>query len=245
MRKGWGIAVAVALALTVPLVASAQGATRARRAGQRADGVPGRGGPAAAAATNTGDVVALAGPNVVGIEPNGKQKPFAGDDLRRRRSASRSGSPTTRTTSSTRRSPERLRRRPSGAPGILKISANGKRRRRSRARRAWWRPTASGLDSATGYLYVTDIFGNAIWRFTPGRLRAALDVDRDEPAAGAARRRQGLQQRRLRLDREREDPEDPDQPQRQRRHATVWAQVTIPASSSTTWCSTTAPATST
>jgi sugar lactone lactonase YvrE len=31
-----------------------------------------------------------------------------------------------------------------------------------------------GLDSATGYLYVTDIFGGAIWRVTPGGGSAQL-----------------------------------------------------------------------
>ena len=38
-----------------------------------------------------------------------------------------------------------------------------------------------GLDEATGAMYVTDIFGNGIWRFTPGwGAAAAVDVSRDK-----------------------------------------------------------------
>jgi hypothetical protein len=62
----------------------------------------------------------------------------------------------------------------SGTPGILKISANGKNFTPVPGSEGMVAADGMGLDSATGYLYVTDIFGGAIWRVTPGGGSAQL-----------------------------------------------------------------------
>ena len=107
------------------------------------------------------------GREVVSVGPNGKQKPFAvtisggafgipiGIAYDRNHSSTRRSRSLRAAAIGRARDPEDQRERQD-------------RRRRCRARRAWSQPTASGLDSATGNMYVTDIFGNAIWRITPG-----------------------------------------------------------------------------
>jgi hypothetical protein len=125
------------------------------------------GGPTATAATNTGDVLALAGPNIVSINPNGAQNPFpttitggafgiaigiAYDKNHQLYAAlpGAFGPPAT------------------GAPGVLRISANGKQTTPVPGSEGMVAADGFGLDSATGNLYVTDIYGNGIWRITPG-----------------------------------------------------------------------------
>jgi hypothetical protein len=124
------------------------------------------GGPAAAAATNDGDVVALAGPQIVGVNPDGKQNPIPltisggafgipigiAYDSRHQLYAALPGS---------------FGPQPSGAPGVLKISANGKTATPVPGSEGMVAADGFGLDSSTGNLYVTDIYGNAIWRITP------------------------------------------------------------------------------
>ena len=169
------------------------------------------GSPAAVAATNTGDVVALAGTNVVRVGPNGQQKTLDDDPggafgipvgiaLRRVPSAVRGG-------------PDVVRAAASGGRGSLKISANGKQRTPVPGSEGMIAPDGFGLDSATGNMYATDIFGNSIWRFTSAVSGAALDFGRDESPARFSRTASRCSNNAVpRLDRGREDPEDPDQP---------------------------------
>src|SRR4051794_13992904 len=77
MRRGRRLAVVVALLLVVLFVAAAQGANRPGvQISVLTKFAPGN-GPAAVAATNQGDVAALAGSNVVSVGPNGQQKVLA------------------------------------------------------------------------------------------------------------------------------------------------------------------------
>jgi hypothetical protein len=126
---------------------------------------PAGGGPTAAAATNNGDVVALAGVHVVAVNPNGKQNPFA---------VTISGGPFGFPVGTAYDGNQQLYAAligsfgplPSGAPGVFKISANGKKTTPVPGSEGMVAADGFGLDSATGNLYVTDIFGNAIWRIT-------------------------------------------------------------------------------
>jgi hypothetical protein len=127
------------------------------------------GRPAAAAATNMGDVVVPAAPGkIVSVGPNGQQKAFPvtlpggafgigpigiAYDLHHQLYAAL---------------PAAFGPPPSGTPGILKISSNGKGFTPVPGSEGMVAADGMGLDSATGYLYVTDIFGGAIWRVTPG-----------------------------------------------------------------------------
>jgi hypothetical protein len=135
---------------------------------------PADAGPASAAATNTGDVVVPAGRKIVRIGPRGKQKAFpvtlpAGAfgigpigiayDLHHQLYVAL---------------PAALAPPASGTPGILKISANGKEATPVPGSEGMVAADGMGLDAATGYLYVTDIFGSAIWRVTPGGGSAEL-----------------------------------------------------------------------
>src|SRR5439155_17989115 len=166
MRRGWGVAAFGTMCVLLAFVASAQGST----AGQNVrvsvlTAFPAGGGPAAAAATGYDDVVALAGTQVVAVNPNGKQSPFAvtisggafgfpigiAYDKNDRLYAALPGS---------------FGPQPSGAPGVLKISANGKSTTPVPGSEGMVAADGFGLDSSTGNLYVTDIFGNAIWRIT-------------------------------------------------------------------------------
>jgi hypothetical protein len=120
--------------------------------------------PVAVAATNMGDVVAVAGSKVVSIAPNGRQKllttisggafgsaiGIAYDKFHRLHAAlPQSMAPPARGT-------------------ILSVSANGRRLTPVPGSEGMVAPDGFGLDSATGDLYVTDIFGNGLWRVTPG-----------------------------------------------------------------------------
>ncbi len=136
---------------------------------------PAGGGPAAAAATNTGDVVVPAAPGkIVSVGPNGQQKAFSvtlpggafgigpigiAYDLHHQLYTAL---------------PAAFGPPASGTPGILKISSNGKSFTPVPGSEGMVAADGMGLDSATGYLYVTDIFGGAIWRVTPGGGSAQL-----------------------------------------------------------------------
>lgn len=135
---------------------------------------PADGAPTTAAATNTGDVVALAARKIVRVGPNGQQKAFpvtlpagafgigpigAAYDLHHVLYVAL---------------PAAFGPPPSGTPGVLRISANGKQATPVPGSEGMVAADGMGLDSATGYLYVTDIFGSAIWRVTPGGSSAQL-----------------------------------------------------------------------
>ena len=132
-------------------------------------------GPASAAATNTGDVVVPAAPGkIVSVGPHGQQKAFPATlpggafgigpiglayDLHHQLYAAL---------------PAAFGPPASGTPGVLKISANGKSFTPVPGSEGMVAADGMGLDPVTGYLYVTDIFGGAIWRVTPGGGSAEL-----------------------------------------------------------------------
>jgi hypothetical protein len=116
-------------------------------------------GPAAAAATNTGDVVALVGPNLISVGPNGQQK----QKIEATISGGLFGIPIGVAYDKVHQLYVALPE----APGtILKISPNGKQATPVPGSEGMVAPDGFGLDSATGNMYVTDIFGNGIWRIT-------------------------------------------------------------------------------
>jgi sugar lactone lactonase YvrE len=120
-------------------------------------------GPAAVAATNTGDVVALVGTNVVRIGPDGKQTP-----LPTTISGGAFGIPIGIAYDSSHQLyaalPGAFAPPPSGPAGVLKLSSNGKTTTSVAGSEGMVAADGFGLDSATGDLYVTDIFGHGIWR---------------------------------------------------------------------------------
>jgi hypothetical protein len=136
---------------------------------------PAGAGPASAAATNTGDVVVPAAPGrIVEVGPNGKQTPeavtlpggafgigpigIAYDSHHQLYAAL----------------PNAFGPPASGAPGVLKISSNGKSYTAVPGSQGMVAADGMGLDSASGFLYVTDIFGGALWRVAPGGGSAAM-----------------------------------------------------------------------
>jgi hypothetical protein len=118
--------------------------------------------PGTVAATNTGDVVAAAGPNVVSVGPNGQQRVLATI------AGGAFGGPIGLAYDGFHRLyaaiPQSFGPPPQGT--ILKISPNGQTAPVPGSE-GMVAPDGFGLDSATGDLYVTDIFGNGIWRITP------------------------------------------------------------------------------
>jgi hypothetical protein len=165
MRRGWGAAAFATMFAVLAFVASAQGSTGQNVEVSVLTAFPAGGGPSAAAATNSGDVVTLAGPQVVGVNPNGRQNPFPlaisggafgfpigiAYDANHQLFAALPGS---------------FGPNPSGPPGVLKISANGESTTPVPGSEGMVAADGFGLDSSTGNLYVTDIFGNGIWRIT-------------------------------------------------------------------------------
>jgi len=116
-------------------------------------------GPAAVAATNTGDVVAIAGTSIVSVGPNGQQKPLTTI------SGGLFGIPIGIAYDKFHQLYVAL---PSGAGTILKISPNGNQVTPVPGSEGMVAPDGFGLDAATGDMYATDIFGNGIWRFASG-----------------------------------------------------------------------------
>src|SRR4051794_26601061 len=117
-------------------------------------------GPAAVAATNQGDVVTLAGSSVVSVGPNGQQKTLTsipggafgipigiGYDKSHQLCVAL---------------PESFG--PPAAGTVLTVSPNGKQTAAVPGSEGMIAPDGFGLDSSTGDLYVTDIYGNSIWR---------------------------------------------------------------------------------
>jgi hypothetical protein len=142
-------------------------------------------GPAGAAATNTGDVVALAARKIVRVGPAGQQSPFpvtlpagafgigpigAAYDLHHQLYVA---------------SLEAFPAPSTGNPGILKVSSNGKQATGVPGSEGMLGADGMGLDPVTGYIYVTDISGGAIWRVAPGGGSAALwTSNADNPILG-------------------------------------------------------------
>src|SRR5436309_824245 len=74
MRRWFSLAAMTVLVVSASVaVASAQGAAPGVQVSVLTTFAPGN-GPSAVAATNTGDVVAAAGPNLISVGPNGQQK---------------------------------------------------------------------------------------------------------------------------------------------------------------------------
>jgi hypothetical protein len=176
MRWRAGLSALVFASLVLVLGASAQAASRAAPGVQVSvlSEFPAGGAPVSAAATNTGDVVVPAARKIVRVGPDGQQKPFPvvlpggafgigpigiAYDLHHQLYVAL---------------PAAFGPPPSGTPGILKISANGKQATPVPGSEGMVAADGMGLDSATGYLYVTDIFGSAIWRVTPSGGSAQL-----------------------------------------------------------------------
>ena len=169
MRWGGGLAAFAVASVLLVAVASAQGAPPTGSSVQISvlTTFPLGGGPSATAATNTGDVLALAGPSIVGINPNGKQNPFP-TTITGGAFGFAIGIAYDRNHQLYAALPGSFGPAPSGAPGVLRISANGKQTTPVPGSNGMVAADGFGLDSATGNLYVTDIFGNGIWRITPG-----------------------------------------------------------------------------
>jgi hypothetical protein len=123
--------------------------------------------PTAIAATNQGDVTALAGANVVSVGPTGKQNPLA-TTISGGAFGIAIGIAYDKSHHLYAALPGSFGPPPSGAPGLLAISANGKQTSPVPGSEGMVAADGFGLDSSTGTMYVTDIFGNGIWRFTPG-----------------------------------------------------------------------------
>jgi hypothetical protein len=117
--------------------------------------------PTSVAATNTDDVVALAGPNIVSVGPNGQQKQalatvsggafgvgigIAYDSFHRLVVAF----------------PQSFGPPPQGI--ILSVNPNGKQVAPVPGSQGMVAPDGFGVDPATGDVYATDIFGNSLWR---------------------------------------------------------------------------------
>lgn len=162
--------------LVLVLVASAQGARLAAPGVQVSvlSVFPAGGAPTSAAATNTGDVVVPAARKIVRVGPNGQQKTFAVTLPAGAFGIGPIGIAYDRHHQLYVALPAALAPPPSGTPGILKISANGKEATAVPGSEGMVAADGMGLDAATGYLYVTDIFGGAIWRVAPGGGSAEL-----------------------------------------------------------------------
>jgi len=159
MRRWFGLAaIAVLLVSALVGVTAAQGAAPGVQVSVLTQFVGT--GPAAAAATNTGDVVALVGPNLISVGPNGQQKQKIAATI----SGGLFGIPIGVAYDKFHQLYVAL---PESQGTILKISPNGKQATPVPGSEGMVAPDGFGLDSETGNLYVTDIFGNSIWRITP------------------------------------------------------------------------------
>jgi hypothetical protein len=166
MKRGRGAAALAAICVVLGFVASAQGSTGQHVQVSVLTAFPVTAGPSAAAATNNGDVVALAGTHPIAVNPSGKQNPF-GVTISGGAFGFPIGIAYDRNHQLYAALPGSFGPAPSGAPGVLKISANGKSATPVPGSEGMVAADGFGLDSSTGNLYVTDIFGNAIWRITP------------------------------------------------------------------------------
>ena len=168
MRRGSRPLAASIAGMVLAFVGSAQGAPNAQSVQISVLTQFASTGPAAVAATSTGDVVALVGPSLISIGPNGQQKQkipvtVAGGAF---------GIPIGIAYDSFHQLyvalPGAFLPPPTGAPGVLKITPDGKWTTTVPGSEGMVAADGFGLDEATGTMYVTDIFGNGIWRFAPG-----------------------------------------------------------------------------
>lgn len=123
---------------------------------------PGTAGPSSVAATNQGDVTALWGTNIVSVGPQGQQKQLGtyspgafGEAIGIAYGANHQLYAA---------NPESLG--PPAEGTVLRILPNGTTATVPGSD-GMIAPDGFGLDSATGYTYATDIYGNAIWRISP------------------------------------------------------------------------------
>jgi hypothetical protein len=124
--------------------------------------------PAAAAATNTGDVAAAVGTstggNIISVGPNGQQRLVATTP------SGAFGVPIGLAYGNNHQLyaalPENFGPSAPAQGIVLKISPNGQTAPVPGSQ-GMIAPDGFGLDSATGNTYVTDISGNALWRITP------------------------------------------------------------------------------
>ena len=197
-------------------------------------------GPVAVAATNQGDVVALAGSSVVSIGPNGQQKTLTSIP------GGAFGIPIGIAYDKSHQLyvalPESFG--PPAAGTILTVSPNGKQTAAVPGSEGMIAPDGFGLDSSTGDLYVTDIYGMSIWRIggmaSPGRGRRSRRT-RCCFSRTASRFSTARSTRRSRAGRSSGSRSTPTAARAPRRSG----HRCLARCSSTTWCSTTAPATST
>lgn len=166
MRRTFGLAAAATVFVALAFMGSAQASTTGQNVHVSVlTAFPAGAGPSAVAATNNGDVVAVAGPQIVGVNPTGTQNPFAATI-----SGGAFGFPIGIAYGANHQLyaafPGSFGPQPSGAPGVLKISANGKSVTPVPGSEGMVAADGFGLDSSTGNLYATDIYGNAIWRIT-------------------------------------------------------------------------------
>lgn len=123
---------------------------------------PGTAGPSAVAATNQGDVTALWGTNIVSVNPQGHQRVLGTF------SPGAFGEAIGIAYGAHHRlyvaNPESFG--PPAAGTILEVLPNG-RTTTVPGSDGMIAPDGFGLDAATGDTYVTDIYGNAIWRIGP------------------------------------------------------------------------------
>jgi hypothetical protein len=173
MRWARGLTAFSAALVVLVVVAVAQGAAQGVQVRELSI-FPTGGAPSSAAATNSGDVVVPAAGKLVRVGPDGQQEALPVDlppgafgigpigiayDLHHALYVAL---------------PAAFGPPPNGTPGILKISANGKKATAVPGSEGMVAADGMGLDAATGYLYVTDIFGGAIWRVAPGGGSAQL-----------------------------------------------------------------------
>jgi hypothetical protein len=124
-------------------------------------------GPASAAATNTGDVVVPAAGRIVRVGPDGQQKAYPVALPGGAFGIGPIGLAYGRGHALYAALPTAFAPPASGAAGILRISENGKAATAVPGSEGMVAADGMGYDAATGYLYVTDIFGSAIWRVAP------------------------------------------------------------------------------
>jgi sugar lactone lactonase YvrE len=119
-------------------------------------------GPAAAAATNSGDVIALVGPSLVSVGANGQQKQKIAATVPGGAFGIPIGVAYDKFHQLYVALPNGFGPPPAGT--IMKISPNGEQATAVPGSDGMVAPDGFGLDADTGDLYVTDIFGNGIWR---------------------------------------------------------------------------------
>jgi hypothetical protein len=175
MRGGRGLAILAVLCLVLAGVASAQGAPSGHSVTvTMLSAFPAGAGPTTAAATNTGDVVVPAAGKIVRVGPDGQQNAFPVTLPGGAFGIGPIGMAYGQGHVLYAALPAAFAPPASGTPGILKISANGKVATAVPGSEGMVAADGMGYDSATGYLYVTDIFGGAIWRVTPDGSSAQL-----------------------------------------------------------------------